>query len=347
MVSRLNMTLLGCSASLVLVLSAPVAIAQSPPDLKGKTIVFAGFGGDLQKNQDAAWIQPFAAATGAKIDQTDSPDMAALKTQQEAKNVLIDVMQIESSTVDAGCGAMFMELQIDRSQLNKSLDTNTCGVPVVKFSFVLAYNSKKYPEAPASVADFFNTEKFPGTRAARGGSFNVGLIETALLADGVDASKMNPIDLERAAKKIEATKASIEIKDTFAVIQDGLANGEFDMALVPNGRAFNASKANPDIKVTFKGAVTLYDNLVVPTGAKNVDAATAFLQYAALHSTQKALTERFPYGMGTVGEAPQLDEQAKGFFPDTYATDLLVQDTKWWGANEAKVNDRLTALFAQ
>jgi putative spermidine/putrescine transport system substrate-binding protein len=347
MVSKINMMLLGCAASLAVALPGSVTMAQSMPDLKGKTLVFAGFGGDLQKNQDAAWIQPFAAATGAKIDQTDSPDLAALKTQQDAKNVSIDVLQIESSTVDAGCGTAFMEVQIDRSQLNKSLDTNKCGVPVVKFSYVLAYNAKKYPEAPTSVADFFNTEKFPGTRAARGGSFNVGLIETALLADGVEADKIYPIDIERAAKKIEAVKASIEIKDSFALIQDGLANGEFDMALVPNGRAFNASKANPDIKVTFKGAVTLYDNLVIPTGAKNVDAATAFLQYTALNSTQKALTERFPYGMGTVGDAPQLDDQAKGFFPDTYASDLLVQDTKWWGANDAKVNDRLTALFAQ
>lgn len=346
MISKFNPALLGCAASLVVAFTGSVAVAQQLPDLKGKTFVFAGFGGDLQKNQDVAWIQPFAAATGAKIDQTDSPDLAALKAQQDAKNVLIDVLQIESSTVDAACGTAFMEVKIDRSQLNKALDTNKCGIPVVKFSYVLAYNSKKFKEIPTSVADFFDVKRFPGTRAARGGP-NVGLIESALMADGVDAAKIYPVDLDRALKKIMAVKASIEIKDTFAVIQDGLANGEFDMALVPNGRAFNASKANPDIKVAFKGAVTLYDNLVIPTGAKNVDAATAFLQYTALNSTQMLLTERFPYGMGTVGDAPKLDNKAKAFFPDTYAKDLLVQDTKWWGANDAKVNDKLTSLFAQ
>jgi ABC-type glycerol-3-phosphate transport system substrate-binding protein len=106
-------------------------------------------------------------------------------------------------------------------------------------------------------------------------------------------------------------------------------------------------KANPDIKVVFAGAVTLYDNLAIPTGAKNPEAATAFLQYVAQHSTQTALTELFPYGMGTVGDAPKLDDQAKGFFPDTYADQLLMQDAGWWGANDAAVNDRLTALFSQ
>ena len=342
---KLNKTLavLGLTTAVTLSVGASVTLAQ---DLAGKSFVFGGFGGDLQKNQDIAWLQPFAASTGVKIDQTDSPDMATLKTQQEANNVAVDALEIESSTVDANCGTVFQDVKIDRSQLNPALDTNKCGVPVVKFSFVLAYNAKKFAEAPTSVADFFNTDKFPGTRAVRSGS-NVGIVESALEADGVVPAKMYPIDLEKAVAKIEKVKDSIEVKESFAVIQDGLASGEFDMALVPNGRAYNASKANPDIKVVFNGAVTLYDNMAIPTGAKNVEAATAFLQYVAQNSTQAALTERFPYGMGTVGDAPKLDDQAKGFFPDSFADQLLMQDAKWWGANDAAVNDRMTALFAQ
>ncbi len=321
--------------------------AQSLPDLKGQSFSFAGFGGDLQKNQDEAWLKPFAAATGVRIDQADAPSLAALKTQQEANNVGIDVIEIESSTVDAGCGTVFQEVNIDRSQLDPALDKNKCGVAVVKFSFVLAYNAEKFETAPTSVADFFNVEKFPGVRAARSGTSNVGLLEAALLADGVEPSKIYPIDLDRAIAKIGSVKDSIEMKDSFAVLQDGLANGEFDMALIPNGRALNAAKTNPAIKVVYNGAVTLYDNLAIPTGAKNVEAATAFLQYTALHSTQSALTERFPYGMGTRGDAPKLDEQSAAFFPDTYADQLLVQDNAWWGENEQTANDRLTALFAQ
>lgn len=78
------------------------------------------------------------------------------------------------------------------------------------------------------------------------------------------------------------------------MLQDALASGAISMAVLPNGRAFNAAKTNPDIKAVFKDAITLYDNLVIPTGAVNVDAATAFLQYTARHATQLALAERFP-----------------------------------------------------
>lgn len=336
-----------CAAGVGVALIGAVAMAQSLPDLHGKSFAFAGWGGDTQKYQNEAWLKPFAEATGVKIDQTDTPTVAALKTQQEAKNVGIDVMQIDSSIVDGGCGTVFQETTIDRSQLDPALDKNKCGVPVVKFSYVLAYNSAKFKNAPTNVADFFDIEKFPGVRAARGGISNVGLIEGALLADGVEPAKMYPIDLDRAIKKLDSVKDSIEVKDSFAVLQDGLANGEFDMALLPNGRAFNATKVNPDIKVVFNGAVTIYDNLVIPAGAKNLEAATAFLQYVALNSTQVALTEKFPYGMGTIGDAPKLDDQAKAFFPDTYAKQLLIQDNGWWSKNDQSVNDRLTALFAR
>lgn len=337
----------GTAIGLGALVLATIASAQSLPDLHGKSFSYAGWGGDTQKYQDEVWLKPFAETTGVKIDQTDTPTVAALKTQQEANNVGIDVMQIDSSIVDAGCGTVFQEAKIDRSQLDPALDKNKCGVPVVKFSYVLAYNAKKFETAPTSVADFFDVEKFPGVRAARGGISNVGLIEGALLADGVEPSKIYPIDVERAVKKLERIKDHIEVKDSFAILQDGLANGEFDMALLPNGRAFNATKVNPDIKVVFNGAVTIYDNLVIPTGAKNVEAATAFLQYAARNSTQVALTEKFPYGMGTIGDAPKLDEQAKAFFPDTYADQLLIQDNGWWSKNDQTVNDRLISLFAQ
>lgn len=336
----------------VLVLAATAAMPQTAgpttglPDLKGKTFVFASFGGDLQKNQDAAWLKPFATATGVKISQTDSPDLARLQLQQQADNVGVDIVEADSPIVDRGCGTVFLPVQLDRSQIDPALDSNKCGVPVVKFSFVLAYNAKTLGKAPTSVADFFDVQKFPGRR----GAFNnphSGLLEVALIADGVARDKVYPADVDRALKKAASIKSSIDFKGSFALLQDALASGDLAMAVLPNGRALNAAKANPDIKVVFKDAVTLYDNLAIPKGAKNVEAATAFLQFVAKHDTQLALAERFPYGTGTKGAAPKLGEQARNFFPDTYAGDLLIQNAKWWAANDASVQQRWLDTFSK
>ena len=133
---------------------------------------------------------------------------------------------------------------------------------------------------------------------------------------------------------------------SFAKMQDGLASGEYDLALLPNGRALNASKVNPDIKVTFNNAVTLYDNLAIPTGSPNQAAAEAFLQYTARNATQIALAERFPYGVGTIGDAPKLDDASAQFFPDNHTNELLLQDPVWWGKNYTAVNDRWLQTFS-
>jgi putative spermidine/putrescine transport system substrate-binding protein len=92
--------------------------------------------------------------------------------------------------------------------------------------------------------------------------------------------------------------------------------------------------------------VTLYDNLAIPKGSKKLKAATAFLQYTARHATQSALTQRFPYGMGTVGATPTLDSASAGFFPDNFTKDLLLQNSTWWQANGPKVDQRWTETFA-
>lgn len=327
--------------------SAHADTAADPlPDLKGQNLVFAGFGGDVQKNEDAAWLKPFAAATGVKISQTDSPDLARLLLQQQAKNVNADVIQIEASTVNLSCGTTFAKVTIDRSQIDPALDLNDCGVPVVKFSFVLAYNAKLFPTVPTSVTDFFDTDKFPGRRAALN-NINNGLTEVALLADGVPHDHLYPLDMTRALNKVDSIKASTDLKGSLALVQDALASGDVAMAILPNGRAFNAARSNPDIKVVFKDAITLYDNLAIPTGAKNLPAATAFLQYVARHKTQLALAERFPYGVGTRGAPAQLSEQARAFYPDTYAGELLIQDPKWWAANQASAQQQWLETFSQ
>lgn len=115
MTFRRTLAVLSLTVGSAMCLQTAQTAAQSLPDLKGKTFIFGGFGGDLQKNQDLAWLKPFITATGVKIDQTDLPDVAALKTQEDAKNVALDVIEIEASTVDANCGTMFEKVKIERS----------------------------------------------------------------------------------------------------------------------------------------------------------------------------------------------------------------------------------------
>ena len=63
-------------------------------------------------------------------------------------------------------------------------------------------------ECPKTWADLFDAEKFPGKRTFYKWSAP-GVIEAALLADGVAPDKLYPLDLDRAFKKLDTIKDDI------------------------------------------------------------------------------------------------------------------------------------------
>lgn len=79
------------------------------------------------------------------------------------------------------------------------------GVGAYLYSFVLTYDVKtlKGP-APKNWKDFWNVKEFPGKRTLR--NYIEGMLEAALLVDGVSRDKIYPINVDRALAKIKEIK---------------------------------------------------------------------------------------------------------------------------------------------
>src|SRR3546814_17101152 len=74
--------------------------------------------------------------------------------------------------------------------------------------YVIAYDSGRYgDDAPTTMADFFDVERFPGNRSMY--KWGVSSWEAALLADGVAPDALYPLDIERAHEKILALKDDV------------------------------------------------------------------------------------------------------------------------------------------
>jgi putative spermidine/putrescine transport system substrate-binding protein len=61
--------------------------------------------------------------------------------------------------VVAQCGTSFEPIanSVDRSAVDPALITNDCGLPVVKYAYILVYNAESFPDKqPTSTADFFD-----------------------------------------------------------------------------------------------------------------------------------------------------------------------------------------------
>jgi len=105
------------------------------------------------------------------------------------------------------------------------------------YSYIIAYDAKKFGDSPPKgMADFFDVAKFPGKRALY--KWGAGMWEAALLADGVTADKLYPLDLKRAHDKIAAFKDNVVAYwGGGSESQSLLLNGEASMALVWSTRA--------------------------------------------------------------------------------------------------------------
>ena len=77
---------------------------------------------------------------------------------------------------------------------------------------LLAYDGEQFPDGgPESWADFFDVERFPGPRAFPNYGRPWSVLISALLADGVLADALFPLDLDRAFRRLDELKPYITV----------------------------------------------------------------------------------------------------------------------------------------
>lgn len=224
--------LLGTSA---LGLRGTAAMAQSGQ------LVFVNWGGDAMTAYDEAYGKPFAAATGITVKQDGSgPTEGAIAAQVESGKPAWDIVDADPFSAEA-LGKKGMIEPIDYAVVDKAKMRDGFGwdhsASSYFYSYIIAYDATKFKDnPPKTMADFFDTETFPGKRAMY--KWGVGMWEAALLADGVAPADLYPLDLKRAHDKIAAFKDNvIGFWGGGSESQSLLLNGEASMALIWSTRA--------------------------------------------------------------------------------------------------------------
>ena len=136
---------------------------------------------------------------------------------------------------------------------------------------MLAWDSTKVQGTP-TWADFFDTKKIPGKRMLR--RTGLAMLEPALLADGVAADKLYPIDQKRALAKIASIKADSLYWNSGAESQQLMRTGECVMGILWHTRANILERdTGGRIKWTFDQAIVQPGIWIVP---KNPPAGSAW-----------------------------------------------------------------------
>ncbi len=322
------MTITGCTSD---------GGSSSSEGAASDTLYFAGWGGQYQEAIGEAIIKPFEEKYGVKVVQDSPVDYVKIEQMVAAGNITWDVTDNDPFFVNPNCGTLFEE--IDQTAIEGLPEDiiAPCAVPIIQYAQVLMYNTETYPDpatAPQSWADFFDTEKFPGTRAV-GNYATYGAVEAALLADGVAEDELYPLDFDRAYAKLDTIKDSLVFWDTGAQQEQLLVSGEPDMMIAWSGRAATQVREGATYAPVFNQSIIAYNTLAITKNTKNKELAEKFVAFALEAEQQSRLAELIAYSPANLNATPTLDEIGQQYnVIDQAIQDVsLYQDMNWWGDN--------------
>lgn len=303
---------MGLMAALPLALRSGVSFAAGD-----KPLVVVNWGGDAIKAFGKAWTEGFSKATGipTKIDGS-GPTEGAIRTQLSSGRVSWDVVDAESSVLQIlGKEGLVQPIDYNVVSKDKVLPgfAYEYGIADYMLSYVIAYDSERFGDkAPKTWADFWDVKTFPGKRTLY--KWMNGMLEAALLADGVTPDKLYPLDVPRALKKIEELKPHVlSFWGSGAETQQLLIEGEVSMGAIWNTRAqVITDDSEGRIKWTFDNALLGCSNWGVLKGnPAGTEAAMKFIAYAQDPQTQVELFKMFGNGPANPAAAALIPDDRK------------------------------------
>jgi len=339
-------------------MAAVVSLGASAALAGDLTIV--SWGGAYQDAQSKAIFEPVAKEMGIAIKQETYGGISDVRLQVQAGAVTWDIIDTGSGGGARGYVEGLLE-PLDYDMIDVSNFVPGTWLPgcvgTITFSTVFAYNTETYSgdNVPKTWADFWDVEKFPGTRSYR--SKYSGALEPALMADGVPPEKVYEVldseeGIMRAINKIRELKPHIAIwwasgaqhaqlmKDSEVDMTTGW-NGRFDVAIADGAKA----------AYNYDGGLLDYDCFGIVKGAPNKDLAMKFLAEASKASYQAAMpqyitygpTNRDAYDLGVIDAAvaPMLPSH-----PDNAAKQLVINND-WYAKWEEFASEKYQEMVAE
>lgn len=275
----------------------------------GAPVTVVSWGGSYGAAQDAALFEDASKNSGIEILRESGASMSKTCLQVQSGAVTWDLVVTGSgggaSAAADGCLEKIDYDVVDVSDFYPNTYTDYC-VGSDIFATVMAWNTDKYGEpgsegAPKTWADFWDVEKFPGTRAYRANNVD-GALEPALMADGVPPEEVYEVlstteGMERAINKIRELKPHIAVFWESGAMQAQLMKDtEVDFSTGWNGRFDNAKKDGATVGYSLDQALLDYDCFAMPKGAPNKEVAMKFLAEVSKPEYQANLPFHITYG---------------------------------------------------
>jgi putative spermidine/putrescine transport system substrate-binding protein len=310
-------------------------------------ITVADVGGAPAQALRAAFYDPFEKETGIRVVNVahESDPVTQFKLVVDANSKIWDVCMVTPDDV--------MRLTADKNYLEPldiaadksdnwvpgSLMPNWFGFSV--YGIVMAYRTDVYKaDAPKSWADFWDTTKFPGRRGLYRNP--KGVLESALLADGVAPKDLYPLDVDRGFAMLDKIRAQVAVWWTSGAQNTQLLqNGEVDISDTWSARAFAAIDSGAPVNIVWKGLYSI-DGWSIPLGTPNLKQAREFVRFCMRAERQAAYSSIVANGPSNLKAYDFIPPERAKLLPTLPENlkDLTQRDFAYWGKNYAAISDR-------
>ena len=349
---------------LALCVIAPFAQAQ---DSGAKNeITFTSWVGPYMRSQMLGFVRPYEEEIGARVNVVSyNGGIREIRDQVESANVIWDVVDLTQADSLRACEEGLL-VRIDDIELPAGSDgraakddfvegaLNPCGVGVIVWATAYAYSKGAYgSKQPSSIADFFDTRKYPGARAIRNDP--TVIMEWALMADGVNRddvySTLETEDgIKRALKKMDAIKPGLKLWQTGREPIRLLNGAEATMSMVWATTGAVASKeAGANFDIVWDGRVIEVDLFGIPRGSRYQQEALDFIRFASSSESLANMVGYLPNGPTRQSSLALLSDETLTQIPNgpAYEDKLSIQsDAGWWAKNHAVLDEAFQAWIA-
>ncbi|HET7263903.1 MAG TPA: ABC transporter substrate-binding protein [bacterium] len=313
----------------------------------GGTVVVRTPGGSVEDTYRKAIWEPFTAATGIQVENYTA-NAAKVEAMIQSGRIGLDVLDIaESLALLLQHRGSLAPLPASTFRLTDAHDLQIMTdryAGEYTYSAVIGYNTNAFPtKPPSSYADVWNVADFHGPRTLEDLSVDVGVLEGALLADGAPTSKLYPLDVDRAFRKLrEIRKDVVKFWTSAAVPAEMLTNKDAVIGTIPANRAIVLQKAGAPVGFTWNQAAIESQVLCVLKGAPNLENAYKYIDFALQPKQQAAIAQMAGFG--------PLNRKAFNYLTPAQTRDLPTSplhlregffiNMQWWFDNRPEVLKR-------
>ena len=320
-------------------------------------VVIRTIGGSYEEANVKAIFEPFTKATGIEVVKVPAT-LGKVLAMFESGNIELDICDAgELGVLSISQKGALEKINYKSWKLTNPEDFDPAirrddMVANIYFSSVLGYNSQTFPtgKQPRSWAEFWDLKTFAGPRMLADMASGAVDLEFALLADGVPRDKIYPINVDRAFKALDRVRPAIrKFWDTGALSAQMLADKEVVLGSIWNGRLQAVADKGAPLAIEWNEAMLQTQFWSILKGAKNLENAQRFIEFACQPEIQASHAKHIPYGPTNRQAFKSIPADVAARLPSSpeHKAKAFLQNGKWWADNRAMVSERWSQWLLQ